>query len=297
MKDPNVAFAVDRLGMRPEVAVGKHHLASVEGVPQEWRAAISGAFVGETTRSGFEPVLSNGDGNQFVQWHCYPWLSAKKKIVAAIVYANYINLGDLPPPADIHRQSPGNLMEREVRHRFKNGTQLISSLSTVFTTAYAAEVRRQKSDLFTVMEQLADELRAAMAGAGVEIIVKGSRVEVDARDVVPFALIVHELVMNALKHAFPGLNGRHSISVLVDSRPGSGGKLTVSDNGGGFPEALLHQGAAGDGLDIVRALTRQVGGTIQLANEADNGGASVTIEFPTERSAATSRNRDDRNEK
>jgi len=338
MKDPNVAFAVDRdfnflfvndrfadrLGMRAESATGTHHLAAVDGVPQEWRAAISRAFVGETTRSGFEPVSWNGDGDQFVQWHCYPWLSANKKIVAAIVYANYINLSDLPPPADIRGQSSGNLMEREARHRFKNGMQLISSLlaidatrtdddvqafglrraaervsslSTVLSTAYAAEVRRQKSDLFTVMEQLAGELRAAMAGAGVEITVKGSRVEVDASDAVPFALIVHELVMNALKHAFSGPDGRHSISVLVDSRQGSGGRLTVSDNGGGFPEALLRLGAAGDGLVIVRALTRQVGGTIELANEADNGGASVTIEFPTERSAATPRTPDDRNEK
>jgi two-component sensor histidine kinase len=78
---------------------------------------------------------------------------------------------------------------------------------------------------------------------------------------VSLGLIVTELVINALKHAFPGQRpGRIAVTYRSD-----GGKwsLLVSDDGIGMPTAE-HEGRPGLGTGIVEALARQLGGDIEV---------------------------------
>jgi two-component sensor histidine kinase len=98
----------------------------------------------------------------------------------------------------------------------------------------------------------------------------------DMNTAIPFGLILTELLSNALKHAFPsGKEGEIHIAV----RPGIPGMLSleVRDNGVGLPQNITVEEAQSLGLQLVRLLTRQVKGTIDIKRSK---GTTVTITFP-----------------
>jgi two-component system, sensor histidine kinase PdtaS len=99
-------------------------------------------------------------------------------------------------------------------------------------------------------------------------------------DAVPLGLILNELITNALKHAFPA-GSAGQIEVTLDAI-GEGLRLTVSDNGPGVSNK-----AHGSGLGhrLVRALARQLNGTVQVNSTAL--GTSIVVAFdPDRRSVA-----------
>jgi two-component sensor histidine kinase len=84
-----------------------------------------------------------------------------------------------------------------------------------------------------------------------------------ASDSVSLGLIVTELVINALKHAFPG---RPSGRILVDYRSMKRDwTLSVSDNGVGMPTDP-ESAKPGLGSTIVEALAKRLQATIQLSD-------------------------------
>lgn len=95
---------------------------------------------------------------------------------------------------------------------------------------------------------------------------------VDSHDSVSLGLIVTELVINALKHAFPD-QGRGRISVAYAAE-GADWTLTVRDDGVGMP---VETGAAkaGLGTSIVEALAKQLGATVRI--ETSKRGTAVSI--------------------
>lgn len=87
---------------------------------------------------------------------------------------------------------------------------------------------------------------------------------------IPCGLIIHELVSNSLKYAFPeGRGGEIRIKLGLDNcRDGFQTfpcfMLIVSDNGVGFPENLDFRDTNSLGLQLVIGLTHQLKGTIEL---------------------------------
>jgi two-component system, sensor histidine kinase PdtaS len=90
---------------------------------------------------------------------------------------------------------------------------------------------------------------------------------------VGLGLIVTELVINALKHAFPD-NRKGSILVDYHAR-GPNWNLSVGDDGVGMP-ADPSIAKPGLGTSIVQALAMQLGGKISVA--AANPGTTVSVE-------------------
>jgi two-component sensor histidine kinase len=92
-------------------------------------------------------------------------------------------------------------------------------------------------------------------------------VDLDLDKVIPVALIINELVSNALKHGFSDVAARHGTGVIhVDLRSESdrGVRLSVSDNGAGFPETFDMEQSQSLGLRLVRVLTTQLNGDMKL---------------------------------
>jgi two-component sensor histidine kinase len=89
---------------------------------------------------------------------------------------------------------------------------------------------------------------------------------------VSLGLIVTELVINALKHAFPG---NRSGKILVAYRgDGPDWTLSVGDNGVGMP-AESTSAKAGLGTSIIHALARQLDANVSIA--AANPGTIVSV--------------------
>ena len=95
---------------------------------------------------------------------------------------------------------------------------------------------------------------------------------VEANVSVSLGLIVTELVINALKHAFP----RHHAGKIVVEYKSTGGDwtLSVSDNGIGMPKAS-EAIKPGLGTSIVEALANRLDAAIRI--ESTNPGTRISI--------------------
>jgi two-component sensor histidine kinase len=91
----------------------------------------------------------------------------------------------------------------------------------------------------------------------------------------PLALVLTELVTNAVEH---GLAGKANGDVVITStRTADTLSVTVRDNGGGLPEGKVGEGL---GTQIVRTLVQgELGGSIDWHTLEDEG-TEVTIEIP-----------------
>jgi two-component system, sensor histidine kinase PdtaS len=181
---------------------------------------------------------------------------------------------------------------REVHHRIKNDFQILASLLDVQADAVedprvlaALEDSQQRLQSMALVHQslyqsrdldrmdcaaylrsLATQFCRAYAAEArhLTVMVTADEVGVRAETAIPWGLILHELLTNALKHAFPS-GGPGAIEVTLRADPVGICVLTVCDNGVGFPAGLDFRQADSVGLQLVRLLTEQLGGTIEMA--------------------------------
>jgi len=110
-------------------------------------------------------------------------------------------------------------------------------------------------------------------GIGIRAMVDDVSLGVDTA--VPLGLAINELVSNCLKYAFPdGRRGEIRIELRPD--PSCGYLLRVADDGVGFPKDVDFRATETLGMQLVCALTEQLGGTIELRSE---GGTEFRILF------------------
>jgi two-component sensor histidine kinase len=198
---------------------------------------------------------------------------------------------------------------KEIHHRVKNNLQITSSLLRLQVARVSDEGVRQTlresqdriRSIALVHEMLYrshDLSRVSVAEYARSLVLQLFRsYNVDSRRIavvfdlgelelevdvaVPCGLILNELVVNALKHAFPdGRKGR--IEVRMKTEPPqalapSHYRLTVSDDGIGIPEGLDLQQVDTLGLQLVRTLSDQLGGDLRVDAGA---GTELTITFP-----------------
>jgi chemotaxis protein methyltransferase CheR len=96
-----------------------------------------------------------------------------------------------------------------------------------------------------------------------------------SREAVSIGLVVTELVMNALKHAFPALKADAAILVHYNVA-GPDWKLTVSDNGVGKPDVSASATKPGLGTSLIKALTRQLDAILDTATGPRGTAVSLT---------------------
>ena len=132
-------------------------------------------------------------------------------------------------------------------------------------------------DSVIFLEGLATDIRAMHFGEQRPVVldVRAESHRIATLQGKPLGLIMNELVVNALKYAFP--DGRAgTVSVGFECR-GNECVMTVTDDGIGFDLAAPPQGT-GLGKRLVRALTAQIGGVSEIKSGKD-GGTTCTIRF------------------
>lgn len=98
---------------------------------------------------------------------------------------------------------------------------------------------------------------------------------VDSSKAVSIGLIVTELVINAIKYAFPADKAGAQILVTYEV-DGSDWRLAVSDNGVGKFPGEKPKAPAGLGTTIVNALAKQLGAKVDLVGGDRGLKVSVT---------------------
>ena len=118
---------------------------------------------------------------------------------------------------------------------------------------FGAYLNRLARDLFSFYGIRESDVHLA-------IDVKNANLEIN--QALPCGLLVNEVVTNCLKHAFPG--GRTGDVRITLECSEDNCFLTVEDNGIGLPEGFDWKEADSLGLQLVRVLTNQLGGTVHL---------------------------------
>lgn len=139
-----------------------------------------------------------------------------------------------------------------------------------------ADLETTRLDEFIVAAT--EDLQAThLSGRQVVLEVEVEPLIVHARDATTIGIIVGELVINAIKHAFP--EDRRGKITLVLKREGEVGPvLVVADDGRGYPreEAADEHGL---GAMIIVQLARQFGGEPRYES-GDGGGTRVIVPLP-----------------
>jgi two-component sensor histidine kinase len=180
---------------------------------------------------------------------------------------------------------------REMQHRVANSLQIIASILLLKARTVQSEETRlhlqdahqrvmsvaavqqhlqasgsgDRLEIGPYLSKLCESLAVSMIGetrpVSVTVRAKGGTAVSD--QAVSLGLIVTELVINALKHAFP-LGGEGQVIVSYED-DGAAWKLSVSDNGMGKPD---RDGEARPGLgtSIVQALAQQLDACVETAS-------------------------------
>jgi two-component sensor histidine kinase len=98
----------------------------------------------------------------------------------------------------------------------------------------------------------------------------------ESRIATPLALVITELIYNALEHGLAVEGSK--LDIKVDRRDKSV-VVTISDDGVGLPEGFTLAGSSNLGLQIVRTLTEnELRGTLVLTSNDDE--TRAVLEFP-----------------
>jgi two-component sensor histidine kinase len=193
---------------------------------------------------------------------------------------------------------------REVHHRVKNNLQTVAALLRLQARRISSpdgrtalnEAMRRVSTIAMVHETLSSGLGETVdfdqvvdrtvalavelassgeSGAEVSVRREGDFGELDAADASPLALVLTELVTNAVEHGLlPAGGGRVTITAL---REGTAVRAVVQDDGCGLPPDF-RPGQDGLGTQIVQAL---VGGDMRgriTWHSPDSGGTEVVVD-------------------
>jgi two-component sensor histidine kinase len=201
---------------------------------------------------------------------------------------------------DLLRQK--EVLLEEMQHRVANSLQIIASIILMRArTVQSEETRLHLQDAHSRVMSIAavqEHLHASGTGGPVEITpylsrlcetlatsmigdtrpislkVCGDTGSAASRQAECLGLIVTELVMNALKHAFPNDKSDDQIAVRYDAA-GTNWKVSVADNGIGRPDGVFAQARIGLGTSIVKALAHQLGAQVETL--AGPSGTTVSV--------------------
>jgi two-component sensor histidine kinase len=201
-----------------------------------------------------------------------------------------------------------DMLLEELQHRIANSLTIIASIilmkartvQSEETRLHLQDAHKRVMSIAAVQQQLhvsglgsievapylsrlCETLATSMIGDSrpISLKVTGDDGSATSRQAESLGLIVTELVMNALKHAFPGENIAGQIAVTYQ-RAGTNWKLSVSDDGIGKPDGVFAQGKSGLGTGIIKALSQQL--DAQVETVAGPAGTTVFIThatFPT----------------
>jgi two-component sensor histidine kinase len=203
--------------------------------------------------------------------------------------------------ADLLRQK--DMLLEEIQHRIANSLQIIAGIILMKANTVSSEEARlllkdthdRVVSIATIQQQLnasttigpiemvpyltrlCDALAASMLrdARPVTLKVVGSAGSLSSRQAESIGLITTELVMNALKHAFPNESMKGQINIAYDV-DGTNWKLSVSDNGIGRPDGAFAQPKAGLGTGIVKALAQELNASVDTVAGPEGTIVSIT---------------------
>ena len=166
------------------------------------------------------------------------------------------------------------VQSEETRLHLRDAHQRVMSVATVQQQLQASE-HGEPIELGPYLSRLCDTLATSMIGDSrpISVKVEAGAGTAESGEAVSIGLITTELVINALKHAFPsGCGGEILVRYDVDE---ANWRLSVSDNGTGLLQHESGRGHTGLGTSIVEALAHQLKARVEITSQSP--GMTVAI--------------------
>jgi len=186
-----------------------------------------------------------------------------------------------------HLRRQQQVLLEEMRHRVANSLQIIASILLLKARAVSSEeTRLHLHDAHQRVMSVAAVQQHLHAAHGIDKVEVGgylsklclglaSSMVGPSATAVSLGLIVTELVINALKYAFPVLNSDALILVTYEN-DAEDWRLVVSDNGVGKTDGDHPKTESGLGTTIVGALAKQLGARMETASGPRGFTTSIT---------------------
>lgn len=292
------------LGYRhPQELVGRDVLDLVDGSSLELvQDRLRKAQAMAPLQGMAEERLIRADGGRIdVEVHAAGFLEEGEPAVQVVAV-------DITRRKEAERQLHALLREketllREVQHRVKNNLQVMGSLLNL-QAAHASEPETARAlrdvqdrlrtltlihqrldptphpvplDLSQFLEQLAQRLTRsyALQPGQVDLDLRMAPLRMGVEAATRLGMLLNELLSNSFKHAFPG-GRRGRVEVRLWEEAGEV-HLVMADDGPGLPPGQEVGSASTLGFEILRALTEQLKGTLQLEG---GPGCTFHLRFP-----------------
>ena len=262
----------------------------------EVRSTMVGPLISRNELIGALTLTRLGDAAEFTR--------ANLELLEAFASRAAVAIDNAQLLKDLERKNELlQLLIEEAHHRIKNNLQMVSGLlqldaetlpggasSQLLRTAVAriqaiaqvhellSEEMPDKVDVRALMGTIVDTLTssAAVPTQAPVMTVDVEHLWLDAEQAVPLALIVNELLFNALAHGRAPAG--QSLQVQIECRERDDEvELVVSDNGGGFGDCHWQQ-SSGHGMNIVTQLA-QVNLRGRFRAETRDGGVRAELGF------------------
>jgi two-component sensor histidine kinase len=167
-------------------------------------------------------------------------------------------------------------LESDALTAIKNSQHRIQAMSLIHQKLYQAD-NVAFINMPSYIRELAGFLRESYdSGRDIQCNLDLEEIDLDVSQAVPVGLILNEAITNVIKYAFPG-GQRGAIDIVMKRESGSRIMLSISDNGVGLPAGSDPGKKHSFGMNLIRGLAGQLGGTISIASDK---GLCILIEFP-----------------
>jgi len=164
----------------------------------------------------------------------------------------------------------------DARDALEKTLDRIMAVGRVHEQLYRADDAVGLFDAGRYAEGLARDLVESLGREDVRLETEIQPVMLEVRHAVPLALILNELITNALKYGCPA--DRPSRIKVGFGTEGELLRLSVADDGDGLPSAFSPAESKSLGMRAIEVLARQLGGSFEIGHPKT--GASFAVVFP-----------------
>jgi PAS domain S-box-containing protein len=301
----NKLHGVTKLNVEPDEYAEAYSLFTEDGEPHPTETLpLTRAVLNDETVIGARWLIRRSDGSEVLAiGNAQPVYAEHGTKIGAVLTIHDDTLRYATEKALAEALIAKEALLYEVNHRVKNSLQIVTSLLTLQSHAsnsvelkqslreassrvdivaslhrhLYAEGGHTNVDLGTYIRAFSIETLGAFAASGtVELKFEDhAKVSLEMDKAVPLALIIGELLTNAIKYAFDG-QAQNEISIII-AADAEDVLITVSDNGCGLPDGFDPAATSGFGMMIVNALLQQISGKLELSPQESGTGFLITF--------------------
>jgi two-component sensor histidine kinase len=190
----------------------------------------------------------------------------------------------------------------ELHHRVKNNLAIVSGLlnlqenatnnteaklvlseskNRIMSMALVHKMLYKNSDFKTInLEKYTNSLLSEILNSynlskKIEIVSEFDTIELTTTELIPYGLILNEIITNSIKYAF---TDHLSPTIFINAKKNiQTAKIVIGDNGAGFPKDFnLETNDCSIGISLIKTLSNQLDGEARFFNE---NGARIEINF------------------